>query len=105
MQMTTKLYVGNLDFSTTEQQLRDAFAAHGSLISASLVLDRPTGRSRGFAFVEYELSEEAERAMSALDGAPLDGRPLKVNIARPRGDGGGGRGSGGRGDYSPGRRR
>jgi cold-inducible RNA-binding protein len=104
-QMTTKLYVGNLDFSTTEQQLRDTFAAHGSVVSASLVLDRSTGRSRGFAFVEYESSEEAERAIGALDGAALDGRQLTVNIARPRREGGGRPERGGRGDYSSGRRR
>ena len=103
--MTTKLYVGNLDFSTTEQQLRDAFAAHGTVVSAALVLDRPTGRSRGFAFIEYESSEDAQRAIGALDGTTLDGRQLTVNVARPRGEARGGRDGGGRGEYSPGRRR
>jgi RNA recognition motif-containing protein len=95
-QMKTKLYVGNLGFSTTEQQLQAAFAAHGTLLSASIVVDRATGQSRGFAFVEYESADEANRAISALDGTDLDGRSLKVNIARPRRESTGGQDRGGR---------
>ena len=91
--MTKKLFVGNLGYSTTEQQLRDVFAAHGTVVSASVVVDRMTGRSRGFAFVEYESGDAAERAIGALDGAEVDGRQLTVNIARPRGEGGGRGGS------------
>ena len=87
--MTTKLFVGNLEYSTTETQLREMFATHGSVLSATIVADRETGRSRGFGFVEYGSQGEAERAIGALDGSDLRGRQLKVNIARPRGDGGG----------------
>jgi RNA recognition motif-containing protein len=98
--MTTKLFVGNLGYSTTEQQLRDVFAAHGTVVSASVVLDRMTGHSRGFAFVEYESSDAAQRAIGALDGADLDGRQLTVNVARPRGEGRGGQDRGGRGRFA-----
>jgi len=103
-QMTTKLYVGNLDFSTTEQRLQDAFAAHGTLVSTSIVVDRATGQSRGFAFVEYESSDDAKRAISALDGTDLDGRSLNVNIARPRREATGGQNRGGRADVDLGNR-
>ena len=99
--MTTKLYVGNLDYSTTEHQLRDVFAAHGTVVSASIVLDRMTGRSRGFAFVEYASGEAAERAIGALNGADVDGRELSVNVARPRGETRGGPGRDGRGATAP----
>ena len=99
--MNTKLYVGNLDYSTTEQQLRDVFAAHGTVVSASIVLDRMTGNSRGFAFVEYASGDAAERAIGALNGAEVDGRQLSVNLARPRGEPRGGGDRGGRGGSAP----
>lgn len=94
------IYVGNLSFDTNDGGLRAAFEAHGEVASAQVITDRDTGRSRGFGFVEMPSDEEAEAAMSALDGSDLDGRQLKVNKARPRGDrrGGGGGGGGGRRD-------
>jgi RNA recognition motif-containing protein len=85
-----RLYVGNLPFSTTDASLKDAFAAHGEVVSASVVIDRDTGRSRGFGFVEMATAEAAQAATNALHGALLDGRPLTVNEARERGGGGGG---------------
>jgi RNA recognition motif-containing protein len=92
-----KLYVGNLSYNTGDQELRDAFSPHGNLVSASVVIDRDSGQSRGFGFVEYQSSEEAQRAVDTMNGANLDGRSLNVNIARPREGGGGGGGGGGRG--------
>ncbi len=92
--MSTKLFVGNLSFNTTENDLQDAFAAHGQVVEATLMMDRMTGRSRGFAFVTYSTPEEAQKAIEALHGAQLDGRALTVNIARPKEErppGGGGR--------------
>jgi RNA recognition motif-containing protein len=91
----TKLYVGNLPFSATEETLRTAFAAHGAVESLALVMDRDTGQPRGFGFVEMA-SADAARAMQALNGADFGGRPLKVNEAqdRPRASGGGGGGRG-----------
>ena len=95
------IYVGNLSYDTDDASLRAAFEPHGEVTSAQVIMDRDTGRSRGFGFVEMPSSEEAQAAMAALDGADLDGRNLKVNEARPRGDrsggGGGGGGRGGRG--------
>lgn len=86
-----KLYVGNLSFNTTEQQLEALFAEHGPVQSAAVVTDRDTGRPRGFGFIE--MSDDAARAaMAALNGKNVDGRDLTVNEARPRGEGGGGRG-------------
>lgn len=79
-----KLYVGNLSFNTTEAQLRDLFAAHGEVSSASLVMDRETGRPRGFGFVEFANDDHARAAISALNGRNVDGRDLTVNEARPR---------------------
>lgn len=93
-----KLYVGNLSFKTTESQLRDLFAAHGEVTSASLVMDRETGRPRGFGFVEFANAEQAQAAITALHGKNIDGRDLTVNEARPREDRGGG-GGGGRGSF------
>jgi len=92
--MNTKLFVGNLSFNTTENDLQDAFAAHGTVVEANLMMDRATGRPRGFAFVTMATAEEAEKAIAALNGAALDGRNLTVNEARPRGEsvGGGSRG-------------
>src|SRR3954463_12641632 len=89
-----KLYVGNLSFNTSESQLRELFAAHGDVSSASLVMDRETGRPRGFGFVEFGNDEHARAAMGALNGKNVDGRDLTVNEAKPReaGAGGGGRG-------------
>ena len=91
---TTKLYVGNLNYSVDEDRLQKVFSDHGSVKSASLITDRDTGRSKGFAFVEMSNNEEVRAAISALDGKDLEGRALKVNEARPKTDsnrrGGGG---------------
>jgi len=97
--MSTKLFVGNLSFNTTENDLQDAFAAHGTVIEANLMVDRMSGRSRGFAFVTMSSPEEAQKAIEAMNGANLDNRALTVNIARPKEErpGGGGGGGGGRG--------
>lgn len=89
--MSTKLYVGNLSYSTMEHQLRDAFAPYGEVVSATLVVDKMSGQSRGFGFVEFATPAEAQRAIDAMSGAELDGRTLNVSVARPRGEGGGGR--------------
>jgi len=104
--MGTKLYVGNLSFRTTSDELRDAFAAVGTVESASVIEDRDTGRSRGFAFVEMATPEEAAKAIEEFNGKDFGGRNLTVNEAKPRADrGGGGRGyggGGGRGGYGGG---
>jgi len=84
--MGKKLYVGNLSFDTEESGLRSHFAQHGEVISATIVTDRDTGRSRGFGFVEMSSDEEAQRAQQALDGFELDNRQLKVNEAKPKSD-------------------
>jgi RNA recognition motif-containing protein len=83
--MSTNIYVGNLAFSTTSSALRTLFAQYGEVTSAQVVEDRDTGRSRGFGFVEMPSAEEAQKAIAATDGQALDGRQLKVNLARPRG--------------------
>lgn len=96
--MGIKLYVGNLPFSAAEQDLAGLFERHGEVSSVKIVTDRETGRSRGFAFVEFSNREEGEAAMEALNGHSMGGRPLTVNEARPqerRGGGGGGGGGGG----------
>ena|SRR5690349_370964 len=103
--MNTKLFVGNLSFDTTENDLHDAFAAHGTVTEANLMTDRATGRPRGFAFVTMATPEEAQKAMTALNGSTLGGRNLTVNEARPQGErsGGGFRGGsrdGGRREFS-----
>ena len=95
--MTKKLYVGNLPFSTTDEQLRDMFEEHGRTSSVNVIVDRETGRSRGFAFVEFETDEGAQAAREALDGKDIEGRPLRVNEAYERGSRGGGGGGGRRG--------
>lgn len=106
--MGKKLYVGNLSYSTTDQSLKTAFAQHGKVESARVIIDRESGRSKGFGFVEMSSDEEAQKAVSALDGQDLDGRNLKVAEARPvdaatdrgrgsREDRGGREGSGGLG--------
>ena len=106
--MSTKLFVGNLSFNTTENDLQDAFAAHGTVVESNLMMDRMSGRPRGFGFVTMSTPEEAQKAIDALNGAQLDGRALTVNIARPReerppgGGGSRGGGGGGRGGYGGG---
>jgi cold-inducible RNA-binding protein len=94
--MSTKLYVGNLSFNTSGQDLNDLFASIGTVDSANIVEDRETGRSRGFGFVEMSSKDEAENAIAQLNGKEVDGRELKVNEARPREDRGFGGGGGGR---------
>ena len=113
--MSTKLYVGNLSYNTTENQLQDLFGAHGTVASVDLIMDKFSGRPRGFGFVTMESKEAAEAAVQALNGKNIDGRDLTVNEARPReersggggggggyrgGSGGGSGGSGGRREYS-----
>ena len=93
------LYVGNLPHSTTEAEVRNVFEAHGAVEKVTLVTDRETGRSRGFGFVEMTNAEEADKAIAALNGSDMGGRPLTINEAkpktdRPRGGGGGGAGGG-----------
>ena len=113
--MSQKLFVGNLSYNTTENDLQDAFAAFGTVLEANLMMDRATGKPRGFAFVTMSTPEEAEKAIEGLNGKQIDGRALTVNVARPReerpggggggprrefrGGGGGGGGGGGRRDY------
>jgi RNA recognition motif-containing protein len=82
--MNTKLFVGNISFNTTENDLQDAFAAHGTVTEANLMVDRMSGRPRGFGFVTMSTPEEAQKAIQAMNGASLDGRNLTVNLARPR---------------------
>ncbi len=82
--MSTKLFVGNLDFKVTENDLQDAFAAYGTVDEANLITDRATGRPRGFAFVTMNSPEEAQKAIDGLNGKELGGRALNVNLARPR---------------------
>jgi cold-inducible RNA-binding protein len=92
--MNNKLFVGNLSFNTTENDLQDMFAAHGTVTEANLMMDRATGRPRGFGFVTMGTPEEAQKAVEALNGHSVDGRALTVNLARPREErspGGGGR--------------
>jgi len=95
--MSTKLYVGNLAFGVTSDDLHEHFAQAGTVESAKVVEDRDTGRSRGFGFVEMASSEEAMAAIEQFNGQDLDGRNLVVNEARPREEGGGGGSRGGRG--------
>ena len=96
-----KLFVGNLSFNTTENDLQDTFAAHGTVLEATLVTDRMSGKARGFGFVTMSNANEAQAAMNALNGASLDGRNLTVNEAKPREERAGG--GGGRREYSGGR--
>ena len=100
--MSSKLYVGNLSFNTTTQDLEEMFGASGTVTSTNIIEDRETGRSRGFGFVEMSSNEEAQAAISALNGKEVDGRALTVNEAKPREEGGGNRGGGGRGGYGGG---
>jgi cold-inducible RNA-binding protein len=94
--MNTKLFVGNLSFNTTENDLQDAFAACGTVAEANLMTDRSTGRPRGFGFVTMGSPEEAQKAISALNGTQLGDRTITVNEARPREERGGGGFRGGR---------
>ena len=95
--MAVKLFVGGLSFSTSNDRLREAFAAAGTVESASVVTDRDTGRSRGFGFVEMATPEDAEQAISKLNGTSVDGRTIQVERAKSPGTGGGGGGRGGGG--------
>ena len=105
--MSKNLYVGNLPFTTTDEDLRAAFAAYGTVVKAQVIMDRETGRSRGFGFVE--MGDGADEAIAAMNGAQFEGRTLTVNEAKPReprsgggGGGGYGGGGGGRGGYGGG---
>ena len=109
--MSNKLYVGNISFNTSHQDLIDLFSPSGTVTSANIIEDRETGRSRGCGFVEMSSREEAQNAITALNGKEIDGRDLKVNEAKPRedrsGNGGGGRngGNGYGGGYGGGKSR
>jgi RNA recognition motif-containing protein len=92
--MSKKIYVGNLSFASTEADLKAAFARHGTVESVSIIMDRETGRPRGFAFVEMGEASAAADAIRALDGSDLGGRTIKVNEAQDRRGGGGGGGGG-----------
>ena len=101
--MGNRLYVGNLPFTTTEIELQDMFAQAGAVTEVLLMQDKFTGKSRGFAFVTMASDTDAQNAVSQLDGKQIDGRPLRVNEARPREErSGGGGGGGGRGGYGGG---
>ncbi len=98
----TKIFVGSLPFSTTEQQLQEMFKAHGAVTKATIINDRETGRSRGFGFIEMPNDAEAQAAITALNGSTVDGRQIVANVARPMENRGGGGGGGGRGGYGGG---
>ena len=100
--MSNKLFVGNLSFNTTENDLQDAFSAYGTVTETNLMMDRATGRPRGFGFVTMATDEDAQKAIEAMNGKDLDGRALTVNVARPREERSGG-GGGGRRDFGGGR--
>jgi RNA recognition motif-containing protein len=102
--MSSKLYVGNLSFNTTTQDLETMFGESGTVESTNIIEDRETGRSRGFGFVEMSSKEEAQKAISALDGKEVDGRSLKVNEAKPQEDRGGNGGNNRSGGYGGGNR-
>jgi RNA recognition motif-containing protein len=93
--LASKIYVGNLSFQSSEDDLRELFEKHGTVESVAIITDRDTGRSRGFAFVEMGSASEAQAAIRALDGTNMDGRPLRVNEAQEKSRGGGGGGGGG----------
>jgi RNA recognition motif-containing protein len=108
--MGKKLYVGNLSYQVSDHELRELFEPHGEVVSAQVIMDRESGRSKGFGFVEMDTEQSAKNAIEALNGQMNEGRPLTVNEAKPRptgGGGGGGRGGygGGRGGYGGGGRR
>ena len=98
--MSNKLFVGNLSFNTTEGDLSAAFGAFGTVTETNLMMDRDTGRPRGFGFITMSSAEEAQKAIDGLNGKDMDGRALTVNVAKPREERpGGGGGGGGRGRY------
>jgi len=98
--MGKKLYVGNLNYETSQTDLETMFGAHGTVESAQIINDRGSGRSKGFGFIEMSNEDEAQTAIAALDGQDCGGRALKVNVAKPRENrGGGGYGGGGRNRY------
>ena len=100
--MSNKLFVGNLSFSTTENDLNDAFAAFGTVTETNLMMDRMTGRPRGFGFVTMGSADEAQKAIDGMNGKDMDGRALTVNVAKPREERSGGGGGGGRREYGGG---
>src|SRR5712691_9238727 len=100
--MGKKLYVGNLGYGVTDADLLKMFEPHGTVESAQVIMDRDTGRSKGFGFVEMKSDQEAQAAIAALNGQDSGGRALTVNEARPKTEGGGRGGSGGRGGYGGG---
>ncbi len=100
--MGKKLYVGNLTYGVTDSTLSQLFEPHGSVQSAQVIMDRDTGRSKGFGFVEMKTDQEAQAVIAALNGQMSGGRSLTVNEARPKTEGGGRGGSGGRGGYGGG---
>ena len=102
--MGKKLYVGNLGYAVSASELETMFTAHGTVQSAQVIVDRDTGRSKGFGFVEMDTGEQAQAAIAALNGHEHGGRALTVNEARPREDRGGSQRGGGRGGYGGGRR-
>ncbi len=102
--MAKKLYVGNLTYEMTDGDLQNLFTPHGAVQSAQVIMDRESGRSKGFGFVEMDKGDEAQAAITALNGHEINGRALTVNEARPREDRGGSGGSGGRGGSGGGNR-
>ena len=103
--MAKRIYVGNLPWSYSNTDLEALFKAHGDVSAAEVIMDRETGRSRGFGFIQMPNDQEADTAINALNGSQCGGRPLVVNEARERSPGGGGRGGGGGGGYGGGGRR
>lgn len=105
--MSKKLFVGGLSWGTSDEGLRAAFEGFGPVVEAKVIMDRDTGRSRGFGFVTFETADAAEAAIASMDGQELDGRRVRVNVAQDRGGGGGGGGGsrGGRGGGRGGRDR
>jgi len=97
--MSNKLFVGNLSFNTTENDLNDAFAAFGTVTETNLMMDRETGRPRGFGFITMSSADEAQKAIAGMNGKEMDGRALTVNVAKPREERAPGGGGGGRREY------
>ena len=100
--MSNKLFVGNLSFNTTENSLNDAFAAFGTVTETNMMMDRETGRPRGFGFITMSSAEEAQKAIEGMNGKDMDGRALTVNVAKPREERAPGGGGGGRREYGGG---